>query len=255
MSAVDARRHTFTFKIESAENGSFLASVVHEASRRQDDDVGALYYVVAVIFIYGLSILMMIASYIRKNKMDRKLNRYLKEMANVRKRETQLQLFNAAAKAAAHTQGGSIAIPASYAVNDVSKKQSISYSDASEPDTDLEDSSRTLRPYNRTDYNNDKKKDFLDVPTPLYATDSDNETSTEGDPLNGTKPQKSILKNPRKSVTLVLPGCQMASVMLTGPLSQGGRSQVGETSHPVPMVADTAVAFYYKDELQVVSSV
>jgi len=36
---------------------------------RVQDDVGALYYVVAVILIYGCSILMMIASYIRKNKV------------------------------------------------------------------------------------------------------------------------------------------------------------------------------------------
>jgi len=36
---------------------------------RIQDDVGALYYVVAVILIYGCSILMMIASYIRKNKV------------------------------------------------------------------------------------------------------------------------------------------------------------------------------------------
>ena len=36
---------------------------------RIEDDVGALYYVVAVILIYGCSILMMIASYIRKNKV------------------------------------------------------------------------------------------------------------------------------------------------------------------------------------------
>jgi len=37
---------------------------------REQDDVGALYYVVAVILIYGCSILMMIASYVRKNKVS-----------------------------------------------------------------------------------------------------------------------------------------------------------------------------------------
>ncbi len=102
---MDSKRHhvrgsSFTFKIEQDQNGTFMASVVHEAKREQDD-VGALYYVVAVIFIYGCSILMMIASYIRKNKTDRKLNRYLKEMAYLRKNEVQVQLCNAAAKAAA----------------------------------------------------------------------------------------------------------------------------------------------------------
>jgi hypothetical protein len=76
----------FTFRIEQSENGSLFATVLqrdpasgnstalhryhhhyHQFGRTQDD-VGALYYVVAVIFIYGCSILMMIASYIRKNK-------------------------------------------------------------------------------------------------------------------------------------------------------------------------------------------
>ena len=42
------------------------------------DDIGALYYVVAVILIYGLSIVLMIASHIRKNKQDNQLKAYLK---------------------------------------------------------------------------------------------------------------------------------------------------------------------------------
>jgi hypothetical protein len=66
----------------------------------KDDDVGALTYVVVVILIYACSILMMIASYIRKNNVDQRLQRYLKEMAHVRKRQTQLQLLGAAARAA-----------------------------------------------------------------------------------------------------------------------------------------------------------
>jgi len=97
-------RGRFMFKIEHNDNGSFVASVIQTNDKPEQDDVGALYYVIAVIFIYGCSILMMIASYIRKNKTDRKLNRYLKEMANVRKREQQLQLLNAAAKAAAQSR-------------------------------------------------------------------------------------------------------------------------------------------------------
>ncbi len=66
----------------------------------KDDDVGALTYVVVVILIYACSILMMIASYIRKNNVDQRLQRYLKEMAHVRKRQTQIQLLGAAARAA-----------------------------------------------------------------------------------------------------------------------------------------------------------
>lgn len=101
---MDNKRHmhgSFTFKVEQSDNGSFVASIIQETKRREDDDVGALYYVIVVIMIYGCSILMMIASYIRKNNMDRKLNRYIKEMANVRKRERQFQMFTAAKKAAA----------------------------------------------------------------------------------------------------------------------------------------------------------
>ena len=81
-----------------------MASVVHNPNKKVEDDTGALYYVIAVILIYGCSILMMIASYIRKNNADQKLNRYLKDMASVRKKEQHWQLFNAAAKAAAHSE-------------------------------------------------------------------------------------------------------------------------------------------------------
>jgi len=83
----------FTFRVEQTDNGSLVASLhrepanqtafggagggyynryrhrYHHHFERIQDDVGALYYVVAVILIYGCSILMMIASYIRKNKV------------------------------------------------------------------------------------------------------------------------------------------------------------------------------------------
>ena len=102
--AMDSKRHLhggFTFKIEKADNESFIASITQHERKAKEDNVGALYYVIVVILIYGCSILMMIASYIRKNKVDQRLNRYFKEMATVRKREEQIQLFNAAAMAAA----------------------------------------------------------------------------------------------------------------------------------------------------------
>lgn len=58
---------------------------IEDPRRAGEDDIGALYYVVAVILIYGLSIVMMIASHIRKNKQDNQLRTYLKEMAKLRK--------------------------------------------------------------------------------------------------------------------------------------------------------------------------
>ncbi len=97
-------RGSFTFKIEHNDNGTFVASIIQKNNKVVYDDTGALYYVVVVILLYGCSILMMIASYIRKNNEDRKLNRYLKEMSSVRKRENQMQLFTAAAKAAGQTR-------------------------------------------------------------------------------------------------------------------------------------------------------
>ncbi|CAG5128407.1 unnamed protein product, partial [Candidula unifasciata] len=60
---------------------------IEDPRRAGDDDIGALYYVVAVILIYGLSIVMMIASHIRKNKQDNQLRTYLKEMAKLRKND------------------------------------------------------------------------------------------------------------------------------------------------------------------------
>lgn len=86
------RTSMLEFRIEPSGNSSFLARVVNKSKDPRDDDLGALYYVVIVILIYACSIVMMIASHIRKNKMDRRLNAYLKEMAFVRKKERQMQL-------------------------------------------------------------------------------------------------------------------------------------------------------------------
>ncbi|GFN79580.1 hypothetical protein PoB_000608600 [Plakobranchus ocellatus] len=71
---------------DGSQNDTWIG-VIEDPRRTNDDDIGALYYVVAVIFIYGLSIVMMIASHIRKNKQDSQLRTYLKEMSNLRKTE------------------------------------------------------------------------------------------------------------------------------------------------------------------------
>ena len=186
----------FPPQVEQSENGSFVASVLHKKNVHHDDDVGALYYVVVVILIYGCSILMMIASYIRKNNVDRKLNRYLKEMANVRKRERQMQLISAAAKAAAHPG--------------VAGRMSTQYSDASEMDTDMEERARAMMARNMmaaSPMRSQQSKIFLDLPSNAYNTDSDNETSTEEPVFYTPVKPKSILKNSQnKSVKLLVPG-------------------------------------------------
>ncbi|CAD5124299.1 DgyrCDS12588 [Dimorphilus gyrociliatus] len=88
------------FEIEPRGNSTFVAKFINKKKNEEHDDVGALYYVVVVILLYACSMIMMIASHIRKNKIDRKLNVYLKEMAFVRKRERQLQLLNTTNKLA-----------------------------------------------------------------------------------------------------------------------------------------------------------
>ena len=74
------------------ENETFVAVV--DTVRKDADDIGALYYVVAVVLIYGLSIVMMIASHIRKNKQDNQLRTYIKEMAMLRKTDRREKLVD-----------------------------------------------------------------------------------------------------------------------------------------------------------------
>lgn len=67
---------------------------VVDSYRTDEDDIGALYYVIAVVMIYGLSIVMMIASHIRRNKQDSQLRSYLKEMSILRKNDRRERIFN-----------------------------------------------------------------------------------------------------------------------------------------------------------------
>lgn len=52
-----------------------------------EDNEGALYYVIVVVLLYGMSIVMMIISHIRKNKMDTQLGMYIKEMELIRQKQ------------------------------------------------------------------------------------------------------------------------------------------------------------------------
>ena len=81
----------FRFRVEAAQNDSYVAFI--EKKPTDYDNIGALYYVVAVVLIYGLSIVMMIASHIRRNKQDGQLRTYLKEMAALRKKNRREQLL------------------------------------------------------------------------------------------------------------------------------------------------------------------
>ena len=68
----DALKVGMLLRLDQTDNGTLLTTVIEQ----KPDDLGALYYVVVIISIYGCSILMMIASHIRKNKVDGRLNRY-----------------------------------------------------------------------------------------------------------------------------------------------------------------------------------
>ncbi|KAH3695998.1 uncharacterized protein LOC127862261 [Dreissena polymorpha] len=106
------------FRIDTAENDSIIAYVEQRPS--EYDNIGALYYVVAVVLIYGLSIVMMIASHIRRNKQDGQLRSYLKEMAALRKKNRREQLLEKMTTLATKT---------GY-VNSPNKTQETSFTDA-----------------------------------------------------------------------------------------------------------------------------
>ncbi|KAK3091958.1 hypothetical protein FSP39_024013 [Pinctada imbricata] len=80
-------------RIKTNSNGTFDA-VLETDDGSHEDNIGALYYVIAVVFIYGLSIVMMIASHIRKNKQDNQLRNYLKEMSILRKNDRREKFYS-----------------------------------------------------------------------------------------------------------------------------------------------------------------
>ena len=88
-------------RVERLDNGSLVAAVERAGPAQPPDDRGALFYVLVVILVYGCSIVMIIASYTRKNSADRKLSNYLAEMMNVRRRMLQFPIVTAAPAATA----------------------------------------------------------------------------------------------------------------------------------------------------------
>ena len=72
------------FRLQEEGNDTLLA--IAENQTVEYDTNGAVFYVVFVVLIYGLSIVMMIASHIRRNKHDSHLRSYLKEMTILRKK-------------------------------------------------------------------------------------------------------------------------------------------------------------------------
>lgn len=94
---MDAHSKGLRLRLHSKTNETLYA-YVDNSHLNGYDDVGALYYVVAVVLMYGLSIVMMIASHIRKNQQDSQLRAYLKEMAILRKNDRREKIIGVIAK-------------------------------------------------------------------------------------------------------------------------------------------------------------
>ena len=89
--------------VQRLDNESFIATILRPNETSIDveeflnhrnppyDDRGALYYVVVVILIYGLSIILMISSSVRKGKKDNGVNNYMRDMDKLRQLERRQQ--------------------------------------------------------------------------------------------------------------------------------------------------------------------
>ena len=85
-------RSLFRLRIHHLHNGTYLASVIDETHhyntstvQNEYDDTGALYYVIAVVLMYGCSIILMIGSSIKKSKNDNGVHKYMKDMDKIKR--------------------------------------------------------------------------------------------------------------------------------------------------------------------------
>ena len=83
---------TFIQGSNNSETGQALEEFINPPKPPYDDR-GALYYVVAVLLIYGLSIILMISSSVRKGKKDNGFNNYMKDIDKIRQLERRQQKF------------------------------------------------------------------------------------------------------------------------------------------------------------------
>ena len=90
---------TFTFRILSSSNGTLTAQLLSTsnyttASTLQDyDATGAVYYILAVIFMYGCSIIMMIGSFVKKSSPADYTAAYVKDLQSLEKLQLQQEKF------------------------------------------------------------------------------------------------------------------------------------------------------------------
>ena len=90
---------TFLFKLVSYNNGTVTGKIVSSNHTSGSDHIknydasGALYYILAVIFMYGCSILMMIASFVKKSTHDTTGITYIKDLQGLEKMQLQQEKF------------------------------------------------------------------------------------------------------------------------------------------------------------------
>ena len=93
----------FRLHVKLLRNDTYLASVIDEPLRphntntthRGYDDTGALYYVIAVVLMYGFSIILMIGSSIKKSKNDNGVRKYMKNRDKIRQVARRQEKFKA----------------------------------------------------------------------------------------------------------------------------------------------------------------
>ena len=94
-----ALKNGIQFQLIKVGNNSYIARLEKSASSDNGtlsdpyDPTGALYYVVAVVFLYGFSIVLMIGSLVKRSKSDHGVSKYMKEMDTVRRLERRQEKF------------------------------------------------------------------------------------------------------------------------------------------------------------------
>ena len=146
------------FKISHLTNGTYVAKLdetgvgnitKHIFGKRDYDPNGAMMYVVAVICIYGLSILLMIASVIKKDKSDHGLSKYMNDIDKVHRLEKRQEKFKTRLAMQQRSRGipsAKVAVPASLVpktLGECSKEEDKSFMSASYGSTNTLLSDRT----------------------------------------------------------------------------------------------------------------
>ncbi|CAD5124298.1 DgyrCDS12587 [Dimorphilus gyrociliatus] len=86
-------------RIQEIGNKTYLASfqtgsnLTNDVYRKNEDAVGALYYVCVVVVIYGFGIIMMIGSVINKGKHDKSIYKYIADLDNLKRLEKREEKF------------------------------------------------------------------------------------------------------------------------------------------------------------------